>query len=130
MKQREIKFRSWDKKGKKMIIQNSLMSYSEFMIDPLGAIIYYREPGVVKNDSWVLLQFTGLLDKNDVEIYDKDIVSVVDDDKFYIKDGNYPVEWNEGMAGWGVTWEHGRIALAVLELEVIGNIYENKELLK
>lgn len=70
-------------------------------------------------------QFTGLLDKNGKEIYEGDIF--MDDE-----DGtcNF-VEWNDAFGGWGTNeWFLPKDLVEQTPfLEVIGNIYENPELL-
>ncbi len=81
----------------------------------------YENPQL-KKDRW-----TGLLDKEQKEIYEGDIV----------KDGNYVgvVEWGVGRAGFIATGGNQSIAmttsfgLKAKDCEVIGNIYENPELI-
>lgn len=77
-------------------------------------------------------QYTGLKDKNGHEIYENDIVNVregghpfVNDWKGIVKmiDGCYLIENFEGTNGEFLYDE-------IREIEIIGNIYENKELLE
>ncbi|MEB6041170.1 YopX family protein [Enterococcus gallinarum] len=84
----------------------------------------------------VLMQSTGLKDKNGVEIFEGDIVSVrnhpfqkTEKSGAGIEiDGDYAISWNEG----DLTWCAGNLLLARLKpyVTVAGNIYENPELLE
>ena len=117
---REIKFRVWDKMASDMII-NSTRTISMTMGFDYG------------NPFFELLQYTGLKDKNGIEIYESDIVKVVDYGiaKIIFIQGSFMCEWlddeaySEPMANiiWNDHTKHENM------FEVIGNIYENKELL-
>ena len=81
-----------------------------------------------------LMQYTGLKDKNGKEIYEGDILSI----KIYsgdkvIVEGKTVVEFKDGC--FGVIWGHDKAFLSLnsffkAKFEVIGNIYENPELLR
>jgi len=119
---RKLKFRAWDSRKK-------IMGYSDkdtrFDFDESG--VYIVNSNDQDFEDPIIMQFTGLKDKKRTkeypegqEIYEGDLV---------IKDHSYGsrtvpevVEWNEYRAGWSV--------FSKKHLEVIGNIYENPELLK
>jgi len=106
---REIKFRAWDKKKKRMYYPQ-LLWHNDF--------IMMANVGMKEGE---LMQFTGLKDKNGKEIYSDFIINAP---------GHCGVAVvKEGRAAWMVGgWYLGQIDEA--DIEVIGNIYENPELLK
>lgn len=81
------------------------------------------------------LQYTGLKDKNDMEIYKGDIVKVCNGsiNGIGMKDKPYEIKWKPNK-GWDMhlfLWDNqGENNMDSTHwIEVIGNIYENKELL-
>jgi len=129
---REIKFRAFNKKTKKMrdVIlidwKDKYVEVKELLSDRQKRMSLSSESRLV----WLfkdikLMQYTGSKDKNGKEIYEGDIVKGMgwDDEYHYgeIKEinelGYYPDCWLGNMPG-SECWE------------VIGNIYENPELLK
>ena len=134
MNQREIKFRAWDKEWKIMWYPDS---GDEWAVTIDGKI-YRNYPDECCShhliEYWnkaIVMQYTGLKDKNGAEIYEGDIVKGFFEGKG-IKD---KVIWWDKGASWYVGHDNEKTrnltALSALDdLEVIGNIYENPELLK
>jgi uncharacterized phage protein (TIGR01671 family) len=142
---REIKFRAWNKFVKKMIYFNNPhfnVEYRLFCFDSTDRdeVGYQNDLpgsyGMVKDDSsmtsyptdteelidWEVMQYTGLKDKNWKEIYEGDIVRDI-----YTK-LNEVVEYSNGS--YGPFWDGTDGYIPPDIFEVVGNIYENKELLK
>lgn len=122
---REIKFRAWDKDNKKMIdsSKDDRRDYDEYWGDAFGLQLGLIE-NISKDTRFELMQYTGLKDKNGKEIYEGDILGY----------------W--GNATWEVMWVNEKCAFRFgnyitnfpmtecKRKEIIGNIYENPELIK
>lgn len=120
---REIKFRVWNKKAKQM----------EY-ITPFDNGADWGDEICIPNDdkNSIVMQFTGLKDFNGKEIYDSDIVNIKhpDDKGGDFENTNGMVFWDEREGGWYHGNSEGRPPKRMWEYaEVVGNIWENTELL-
>ena len=119
---REIKFRAWDKKNKKWWKWKMLDHVS---ITDSNVCHFFKD---AKEKNLVVMQYTELKDKNGKEIYEGDIGVGGDEDRRIMK-------WDEDTASFiyevnsEKTWINQKSTLDK-GVEIIGNIYENKELLK
>ena len=116
-KQREIKFRAWDK-GKKEFVDDVLITANKhgFLYQNDNKCEFSGEDRDI-----ILMQYTGLKDKNGKEIYEGDIVNE------NIQDRNYKIIFENG--GFLGEAEDGHVLFfGNKHVEVIGNIYENPEL--
>ena len=146
MAQREIKFRAWLNEPDLMVFSNGQASTEEC------EIWVFAEGGLkiqIQQTTWKegggetferieyvdcdakIMQFTGLHDKNGKEVFDGDILanSHRDDD-----DNIYVCEYDNSQASFVFTSPFDGESLEqndfVSDLVIIGNRYENEELLK
>jgi len=113
---REIMLRAWDKTDKQWVNVNVLWCG--------GNLGFCRSWVGKENNELEIVQYTGLKDKNGKEIYEGDIVKF----KWNRKYRTGEVAW--GICGfWIVGWLKILEWAENKEVEVIGNIWENKELL-
>jgi uncharacterized phage protein (TIGR01671 family) len=121
---REIKFRAWHKKEKRMSPVNEYSQAQGWVHTP-GEHGCYESWNKGKYE---IMQYTGLKDKNGKEIYEGDVVTHPNHPHVYtvsFKDGAFGVG---GMSFSELESEHSGTISS--EWEVIGNIYENIELLE
>ena len=152
---RIIKFRAWDKEENKMMTVDMLRLIGTKTYQQIGLI----KDGMVKTvniDSVDLMQSTGLKDRNGKEIYEGDIIRLVNkknslhhckfDNCPHEKD-NHPHMSGVGIVGWndkkiGFAWckqkdyqEGNNYYIGIFDwegtssIEIIGNVYGHPELL-
>tara|TARA_R110000822_G_scaffold309774_1_gene440166 strand:+ start:112 stop:462 length:351 start_codon:yes stop_codon:yes gene_type:complete len=111
---RDIKFRAWD--GKRFVYECYIR----------GGVAYeemdcYGDPP--SQTDWIVEQYTGIKDKNGVEIFEGDVVQIEDYCPFIVewevtqdpKAGEYDDDWT---CGWSVPpWPS--------KMKIIGNIHQN-----
>lgn len=129
------KFRAWDKDNKKMIKVKSI----HFMEDKEDFSIVVNPLEFISSEHVVLMQATGLQDKNGVDIYDGDILEVISQhDTRYISLVRYMI-YNDYPAFDIVPpdiyfYESNVLSTIVSNdeetMEIIGNIYENSGFLE
>lgn len=120
---REIKFRVWDS------YVNKMCNHGDYQPN---SMIYYHLLGMNKANQehcdkyYHTMQYSGMLDKNEKEIYEGDICRTISIDfgeelqRVVFKDGSFCFDYH----GWPISdWKKHNI-------EIIGNIYENPEILK
>ncbi|MFA5500836.1 MAG: YopX family protein [Candidatus Omnitrophota bacterium] len=137
---REIKFRAWDDVlGMCEVIEIDFMSDTVEVGGKKTTHHYVpeekRESYTLNIENANLMQYTGLKDKNGIEIYEGDVVSFEPNSIEYPEDiFIYEVVWFKQNCSFLFKINNDRYdALDVSyqdRLEVIGNIYENPELLK
>ena len=130
---RDIKFRAWDKVVKDMVPIKTI----DFGKDGAECAVDFCDINgdlTGKNPEWVLMQYTGMKDKNGEEIYEGDIVRVTDGDgNINFSDGG--IGTITGMEELFMWYIDGQVQNGLFDInmnyfiEVIGNIYENQELL-
>lgn len=117
------KFRAWFKQGSKMV-NVATIDFLEKEVKSHANVMY-------SFDEIELMQSTGLIDKNGEEIFEGDVLLTYDGELA-------KVYWDDVLAGWFVDFIYETAELSeVADLQssrsickIIGNIYENPELLE
>ena len=131
------KFRAWDKNTNDMVDVKTIDLERDGSI---GCIVDYSDINLDPSEC-ILMQSTGLKDKNGVEIFEADVVKVSDggneEDSYISVVKNYA---DEGYPAFDIeapsSWYYESNVLSTITcgeyetIEVIGNIYENPELLE
>ena len=123
------KFRAWMKSLKWMCDVTNISFDSKFVdICQQGDTERYTEMSV-EFDEITLMQSTGLHDKNGKEIFEGDVVKLAKD--VYSEPTYYEVIRHRGGAYRLESKQHGcELWLRHTDCEVVGNVYENPELLE
>jgi len=131
MKQREIKFRAWDKKDNDMVYIDDLYWFEENGVTDFSGVGRYGE--------YIFMQFTGLHDKNGKDVYEGDVCKfnrVEEECSFfcgiaYIDTDVVGGQWeivsyldplDKGYLDPTLFWNE--------DFEIIGNIHEKPELIE
>lgn len=148
---REVKFRIWDKTSNRMLYQDD---FERVELDTKNKMVSLVRSETIES-SYVLdyedgieaeiMQYTGFKDTKNKEIYEGDIlhvtkVSMCGVDKYNVAEYNTDVRWEDGAfvikgdadVDCYDTWlaSYNNPDSPQIEIEVIGNIYENPELLE
>ena len=127
------KFRVWNEKTE------SFIDYGDLMLDLKNGKVYSGDVGIPEytidvTNQVILMQYTGCRDKNGIEIYEGDVIK----DKY---DKTWLVQWYVGAFvitnkipdsdGQTSTYSHfSNLSNHHFYFEVIGNMWENPELLE
>lgn len=131
------KYRAWDIEFEKMVQVNTLF------LDEQTLKVAYENGGVPKDDInyYVLMQSTGLKDKNGKEIFEGDLITETGVFNSTVKYGSWIYEEDFGAKAKSVgfyldksyedhTWyENFNYDYISKNCEVVGNIYENKNMI-
>nr|DAV14505.1 MAG TPA: YopX protein [Caudoviricetes sp.] len=129
---REILFRGKRTDNKKWVVDNSVLFFKN-STKIYGALNGWREVEVI---SETIGQYTGLTDKNGTKIFEGDIVKV----RLLYSNGERATEittvvYDENNCcyspmNWKESCQWCDYSTSIKEIEVIGNIYDNPELLR
>lgn len=128
MKTREIRFRAWN--GKFMV----LPQYGDWVsFDGVPYTQKYNTPNIEieKAKDYILMQSTGLKDKNGKDIYEGDIIRF-DDRVASVGEVVYDSgSFKSQMPAFGIYWKlNHKNTSKKNRVEVIGSVFENPELLE
>ncbi len=128
-----FKFRVWDVKQKKFLTESyfAILGNGKLILTLCG---YYTEFTNTNQDDYVVQQYTGLTDNNDVSIYEGDILknhydvsnNIIGQVLYESDHGGYIFQWKR--KGRGQDYKNLNCDVA-FESVIVGNIFENSELL-
>ena len=130
---RDIKFRAWSLIEKKWLNPESIIIWCDGSIGKIDPHCW--DGGVTTHEDYVgekalvLMQYSNLKDKNGKEIYEGDIVT-----HHYFNENGIMI-WHTGQSRWALEYLSDKTKQEMFPIdkdsfEIIGNLYENPELLK
>jgi uncharacterized phage protein (TIGR01671 family) len=127
---RKTKFRAWDKEIKQIVDTHKIYFNLKY------AYYFDSNKEIQRCEISTLMQFTGLLDKNGVEIYCGDILSQKwkvevyqnNEGTFMVRFHNNP-KLNKPKTLKKYLLRREKAGMSEIDCVIIGNIYENPELL-
>ena len=126
---REIKFRAWVKDRKAIFEVISIDYVSKkvtYIVERTGHLLNIRHD---KFNDVELMQYTGIKDKDNKEIYEGDILFESFGERYYkvvFENGSFRAEFNGDFD----EYSFDLIDVVAQGCEIVGNIYENPELIK
>lgn len=131
---REIKFRAWDNINKSWLSENELVIYKGKVLCNIvdSKKNWQEELGFMEGIH--LQQYTGLIDKHGKDIFEGDIVTFkingVPQRSFYDENINREIWFDTERSGFHIGRFTSLLRSDEPHIEVIGNIWENPELLE
>lgn len=137
---REIKFRAWDTVNKEMGFVGAMDWANENDDQPITCATLKNKLYRCEPSDFILMQYTGLKDKNEIEIYEGDIVRrshvygidvavVIFNPKLVCIGWQYVKKYLEGLKGGNFEFLDEETVSSNIGWKIIGNIHENGDLL-
>lgn len=128
-----VKFKIWDKTRNKWLTSNC----GQFLLNQNGDAVFHQNgdnplEALIEQIDYEVLLYTGIKDKNGIEIYEGDIVEVIFSGKLRIFQVVFDLseldfKATNGKEHYGNNFEY---LTCCDEVRIIGNIYQNPELLE
>lgn len=123
-----LRFRAWNKATKEMHEADDIVSLNFEKKQICVKTLFFEQLSYYDFDDIILMQSTGLKDKDDKEIFEGDILSSKDG----LLNGVVEYRYDLGMRTNSLIRYNNfeRLCNVARDREIIGNIYKNPELLK